>query len=154
MLRMWEMGVDGDPGFANRIEFHDPMGKVYVAKRFGQETLFGKTVERGIAARVLQYANDLLVQAYEVDEVDSDNDGKVDWYMPKLDKSGMPRVKFDATMSQTPVATCSAQDNSGCTCAANRSCVKLSRYVEMPFFFRQALSAYGLADPSMKGIYN
>jgi hypothetical protein len=154
MLRMWEMGVDGDPGFADRIEFHDPTGKIYVAKRFGKETIFGKTVERGVAARVLQYANELLVQAYEVDEVDFDSDGTVDWYKPKLDKdTGMPRVKFDVTMSQTPVSTCSAQDNSGCTCAANRSCVKLSRYVELPFFFRQALAAYGLADPSMKGIY-
>ena len=34
---------------------------------------------------MLQYANELLVAAYETDEVDYDNDGKVDWYQAKID---------------------------------------------------------------------
>jgi hypothetical protein len=160
MLRLWEMGVDGDPGFKDRVEFHDPTGKVYVAKRYGTEVLFPnskyeKTTERGISARVLQYANDLLRQAYEVDEVDYDSDGKADWYVAKLNPdNGEPLVKYDAALNSLPNPECTAQDNSGCTCTANRACVKLSRYVEVPFFIRQALAAYGLADPSMKGIYD
>lgn len=160
MLRLWEMGVDGDPGFQDRMEFHDPSGKVYVAKRYGTEVLFpgskyAKTVERGISARVLQYANDLLKQAYEVTEVDNDNDGNPDWYVAKINPAnGMPLVKFDPALNGLPNAECTALDNSGCTCTANRACVKLSRYVELPFFIRQALAAYGLADPSMKGIYD
>ena len=163
MLRMWELGADGDPGFTDKIEFHDPNGKVYVAKRFGTEILFPgtkyeKRAEKGIAARVLQYANDLLLQAYEVDSVDYDNDGFKDWHIVRLNPAtGAPLVKYDPTITnpQLPTNTsCTAQDNSGCTCTANRACVKLSRYVELPFFIRQSLAAYGLAHPSMKGIYN
>jgi hypothetical protein len=164
MLRVWEMGVDGDPGFDARIEFHDPTGKVYVAKRFGQEVLFPgtkyeKAVEKGVTARVLQYANELLQQAYVVDEVDFDNDGTVDWYKARLNEDaaspqyGQALVKYDATI-QSSSPTCTSSDNTGCTCTSNRACVKLSRYVELPFFIRQALSAYGLADPSMKGIWD
>ena len=62
-------------------------------------------------------------------------------------------MKFDPTI-QSSSSTCTAADNTGCTCTSNRACVKLSRYVEVPFFIRQSLAAYGLADPSMKGIYN
>ncbi len=163
MLRMWELGADGDPGFTDKVEFHDPNGKVYVAKRFGTELLFPgtkyeKRAEKGIAARVLQYANDLMIQAYDVDGIDYDNDGIKDWYIARLNPTnGQPLVKYDPTITnpQLPTNTaCTAQDNSGCTCTANRACVKLSRYVELPFFIRQSLAAYGLADPTMKGIYN
>ncbi|MDI3283329.1 hypothetical protein [Polyangium sp. 15x6] len=164
MLRLWEQGVDGDPEFDARIEFHDPSGKVYVAKTFGTEVLFSgtkyeKTVQKGISARVLQYANDLLQQAYVVDEVDYNNDGTVDWYKARTNSDttspnyGAPLVKFDSTI-QSSADRCTAADNTGCTCTANRACVKLSRYAEVPFFIRQALAAYGLADPSMKGIYD
>lgn len=163
MLRLWELGADGDPGFTDKVEFHDPTGKVYVAKRFGTEVLFPgtkyeKKVEKGISARVLQYANDLLVQAYDVDPVDYDGDGVKDWYVARINPAtGEPLVKYDPTITnpQLPTNTaCTAQNNSGCTCTANRACVKLSRYVELPFFIRQSLAAYGLADPSMKGIWD
>jgi hypothetical protein len=159
MLRMWEIGQDDNPSFDARIEFHDPTGKSYVAKTFGTEVFFAgskweKTVQRGIAARVLQYANELLVAGYDTDEVDYNNDGKVDWYTARINPAtGLPLVKYDPTI-QTSVATCTAQNNTGCTCTSNRACVKLSRYVEVPFFMRQALNAYGLADPKLKGIYD
>jgi len=101
MMRIWELGVDADPGFANRIEFHDPSGKVYVAKTFGKEVIFGKTVQKGIAARVLEYANELLQAAYVVDDgPDLDADGTPDWYIPTMNPStGQPAVKFDPTIA-------------------------------------------------------
>ncbi|MEZ4221148.1 MAG: hypothetical protein R3B13_09470 [Polyangiaceae bacterium] len=50
-----------------QIRFTNPeTGLTYVAKRFGDEVLFGKTVDRGIASRMLQAANTALAQAYEV----------------------------------------------------------------------------------------
>jgi hypothetical protein len=159
MLNMWEYGADGDPGIDARIEFHDPMGKVYVAKSFGTEeffkgTKYAKVVQKGISARVLQYANDLLAAAYVTVPVDYNNDGVTDWYTAKLDPTtNQPIVKWDPTIqSSSPTCTSSA-NSAGCTCSSNRACVKLSRYVEIPFFIRQSLSAYGLADPTMKGIY-
>ena len=45
MLRIWEFGVDAAPEIENRIEFHYPEGKSYVAKTFGMETIFGKRVQ-------------------------------------------------------------------------------------------------------------
>ena len=159
MLRMWEIGQDSNPTFNNRIEFHDPTGKSYVAKTFGTEVFFPgtkyeKTVQKGIAARVLQYANELLVKGYETDPVDYNNDGTVDWYVARINpQTGTPLVKYDPSIA-TNVPTCNASDNTGCTCTSNRSCVKLSRYVEIPFFMREAINAYWLGDPSLKGVWD
>jgi hypothetical protein len=97
MMSIWELGVNADPGFANRIEFHNPTGKVWIAKTYGKEALFGKTVQKGIAARVLEWANHLLVQAYATEEgPDLDADGKADWYTVLLDANGQPTVLNDA----------------------------------------------------------
>ena len=162
-MGIWEVGADTDPGFANRIEFHDPSGKVYVARSYGKETIFGKVVEKGIGGRMLEWANQLLFAAYETtDGPDLDGDGNPDWYIPAL-TNGVPVVKWDPTIAAwgangQPAANgkpgCNAASNAQCTCAANRACVQLEKYTELPFFMRQAMRAYGLADPSMKGIYD
>jgi len=47
---------------------------------------------------------------------------------------------------------CNEESNDECTCTANRACVELERYIEVPFYLRQALDAYGLADPSPRGL--
>jgi hypothetical protein len=153
MLYVWEVGADTDPEFVNRIEFHDPIGKVYVAKTFGKEAIFGKTVQKGIAARVLEWANELLFKAYETDPgPDLDGDGAPDWFIPRYNSLGQPIVKYDQGISGNP--TCTPTNNTGCTCTSNRACSALKRYVEVPFYLRQAVGAYNLADPSMKGIYD
>jgi hypothetical protein len=43
---IWEIGADTDPAFDNRIEFHNPDGKIYVARTFGTETIFGQAPSR------------------------------------------------------------------------------------------------------------
>ena len=162
-MTVWELGRDADPKFKNRIEFHDPNGKVYVAKTFGKETIFGKTVQKGVAARVLEQANAYLKAAYDTtDGPDIDGDGAPDWVEPVIDPtSGQPRVKYDPTIKQIgPMGLpwpgkegCNAQGNSKCTCSANRACLKLKSYVSVPAYLREALSAYKLGDPSERGIY-
>ncbi len=152
MMEIWEFGADSDPGFENRIEFHHPSGKRYVAKTFGKETIFGREVQKGIAARILEYANSLVTLAYVVDDgPDLDGDGEPDWFIPQMGPDGQAQVKFDSRIN--PTATCSPQDNSGCTCAANLDCTKLADYVSIPFFLRQAMDAYGLSSPRARGIY-
>lgn len=158
MMRIWEMGTDADPALTSRIEFHNPTGKVYVARSYGKETIFGKTVEKGIAGRVLEYANELMHDAYETtDGPDNNGDGKPDWYLPVIDKAtGVARVKFDEFIQSAtgaPVDGCSASDNSKCTCTANRACMKLQQYVEVPFYLREAVHAYGLGQPKAKAIF-
>ena len=164
MLRIWELGKDADPGFENRLEFHWPYGKVYVAKSFGREMVFGKMVEKGISGRVLDYANELLVQAFETtDGPDLNSDGTPDWYIPVLNPAnGQPIVLWDPEIAGIqdgyvyPAGTdeCNADYSGGCTCAANRACIALEKYVEIPFFLRQTLDAYQLMDPQPKGIYD
>jgi hypothetical protein len=101
MMSIWELGVNADPGFANRIEFHNPTGKVWIAKTYGKEAIFGKTVQKGIAARVLEWANVLLLKAYATEEgPDLDGDGKADWYTVLLDANGQPTVINDGARLQ------------------------------------------------------
>ncbi len=161
MMGIWELGADTDPGFPNRIELHLPHGKVYIAKTFGKETVLGKSVQKGIGARMLQWGNELLQKAYDVENgPDLDGDGAADWVRPRL-VNGRPAIKYDPTVKTvTPAGGlvsgrpgCDATDNSQCTCSSNKACLELSRYEEVPFFMRQAMRDYGLADPSMKGIY-
>jgi len=164
MFNIWALGSDADPEFENRIEFHDPMGQIYVAKRFGTEEIFGKVVEKGISARVLQYANELLVEAYETtDGPDRDDDGTPDWYIPVINpETGLPSVKFDSGIAAITedgfVAPggkegCSPEDSSECTCNANRACTTLSEYVEVPFYLHESMNAYRLGYPGMKGVW-
>jgi hypothetical protein len=166
LLRLWELGLDSNPDLGdNRIEFHNPNGQVYIAHTFGKESIFGQSVQRGIAARVLGYANKLLEQAYEVtDGPDLDSDGNPDWYLPVIDSTtGMPVVKYDPTIKAIDTngaelpngrAGCDPTDNSDCTCTVNRACVKLGRYVSIPAFLREAVTAYSLGNPEMRGIYD
>lgn len=162
MMRVWELGRDADPGIDNRIEFHHPNGKVYIAKTFGKETIFGKEVQRGVGARILEYANELLFAAYETDPgPDLDGDAKPDWYTAKLNPAtGQPIVKYDSGIGAvgptgTPASNpqCSSTTNLGCTCSSNRACGTLEHYVTVPFYLRQALSAYGIVEPDLKGVY-
>jgi len=163
-LRLWEMGLDADPVVTNRIEFHYPAGKTYVARRFGQESIYGKTIEKGIAARILQRANELMLAAYETKPgPDNDDDGTPDWYLPVYNsETGEAVVLYDPTVMPVDAeweypegdARCNADDNSRCTCSDNRACTALKRYVEVPAFLRLALGELGLVEPEEKGLYD
>jgi hypothetical protein len=118
-------------------------------------------VQKGVSARILEWANQLLNAAYvTTNGPDVDGDGQPDWYVPVV-ANGRPTVKFDPTISTIGAngqlmngrPGCNMTDNTQCTCSSNRSCLDLAKYEEVPFFMRQAMRDYGLADPSMKGIY-
>lgn len=163
-MRLWELGADSDPGFVHRIEFHNPSGKVYIAKTFGKEEIFGKTVQKGVGARVLEYANELLELAYETDPgPDLDGDGLPDWFIPRLDPdSGQPLVRWDPSIRQidedgfftSDRPGCNASENWSCTCSANRACVTLKHYVSVPAFLRQSLAAFGWDGLEFKGVWD
>lgn len=135
-IHLWTPG--DDPGFENRIEFHGPSGEVYIAQTLGTEVLYGKTVQRGIGARVLEWANELLEKAYDVTPVTQNG---VTWYVPNLAPNGQPVVKL-ASGTPSPTATC----------AQNPSCVKLQDYSSMMPFIRKAYRGLGYST-NMKGIY-
>lgn len=161
-LRLWELGTDPDPEIEQRIEFHNPTGKSYVARTFGTEVIFGKSVQKGIAARVLEYANELASKAYQGRWV-TGPDGVTRWFVAdKNPRTGQPIVVYDPNVVAIDAEGydlpdgkpgCNADDSSQCTCAANRACVKLEEYVELPYFMRQATATMGLLYPGWKGVY-
>jgi hypothetical protein len=157
-LGIWEIGADDDPGFENRIEFHSPEGRTYVAKTFGREDLFGKRVERGVAARVLEQANAFLARGYqatiagpgaacEPDEClfDTDGDTVLD---AGADANGDGQV--DGTIWYVPVIQDGAPVRQGGEAAVNN----LQEYEPLLSFIRQSLRDFRMADPTMKGLYD
>jgi len=72
-MRIWIEGVDGrigDVAFPDKTEqvrfFNPASGFTYVARKYGSETVNGKTVDRGTAAAMLQYANMIAAGTYKV----------------------------------------------------------------------------------------
>ena len=144
-----------------------------MAKAYGTETVFGKVVQKGIGARVLEYGNELLAKAYVTEPgPDLDGDGKADWHKVKLNpETGQPIVRWDPTIAaiaddgevlREGVDGCKADadeddddfsDFYRCTCSSNRACGALESYLSVPAFMRQALAAFRLGDPTMKGLH-
>jgi len=114
-LRIYDL-ADGDPGFENRIEIRLPSGKSYVAQTFGTETLFGKVVQKGVAARMIEYANSLMAKAVQTENVT--RGARVVGLRPRLTPEG--NVQY--LNGTTPVASC----------AASAACQKLQDYSALP----------------------
>src|SRR6185436_3998748 len=127
-------------------------GSTYVARRYGTETIFGKTVEKGVAARVLQYVNELISKSYvgkwhnQYGElVDQANPATGDWFVADLDsQDGLPVVQFDPEAiplngsgaglpNGKPGCSKTPGDNLDCTCDSNHNCVKLEKYKSVPW---------------------
>lgn len=82
---------------ASQIRFTDPRSNfTYIAQRFGPDTIDDKTIDSGIASRMLIHANDLLARTYTV-ELDANGD-------PILDQYGQPKIVLD-TNGQPTVAS-------------------------------------------------
>jgi hypothetical protein len=76
IMAIYKAGPESTPAIDNRIEWADPeSGQLYYAATIGKECLFdtapscknGKIVEKGIGARVLEYANQLTAAGYKLD---------------------------------------------------------------------------------------
>jgi hypothetical protein len=77
MMRIWRLGSESAPDITPRVEWRDPIsGQTYYARDIGKECLFGdatnacaggQMVQKGIAARVLEYANQLTARGYKLD---------------------------------------------------------------------------------------
>ncbi len=71
MMRIWVVGTDTLPGFpdSESVAWRDPQsGQLYLAHSYGTEQIDGRTVQRGIAARALEWMNTLTAKAYSVDD--------------------------------------------------------------------------------------
>ncbi len=162
MLWLWDItGIDDSIiNMDYRMKFHNPEGRTFLARRYGRETIFGKEVEKGVAARVLEYANGLLYKGYETTGVDDDGDGTDDWYEVVRNSNGDPIVLYDPAMTDLnynpPTSGCNSNTNVQCTCEMNRACMELDRYmsvIDWMWYFAGS-SSHGVSSwDDMIGIY-
>jgi hypothetical protein len=134
------VGADTNPEIpdAERIAWRDPLsGQLYIAHRYGQETLAGKSVERGIAARVLQWMNDLTAQAYEITTVD-----------PLTGEQTVAR-HVDDTACPEGVTSCVGQPVE----LSREYAVRATNYKSVLDFMRQVTATFGFYDPAWRGLY-
>ena len=182
MMRVYDLGVSNDPGFSGdeRIEYHNPTGNTFVARSYGTEVIFGKTVQRGIAARILEHANWLVNQAYVTTKVTA---GVNTWYVPVIGSNGRPLIKYQGLSDGTGgvgTATCKPVSSSnlgfsptanfgtagsaslaeyetayaGCTTSSNQAAISLEKYNTVPSFMNQVLGQLGyIPFTGLKGVY-
>jgi hypothetical protein len=170
MMGIWSLGADSDPGFNNRIELHLPAGEVYIARTYGSEEIcfeVCKTVQRGIGARILEYAGELVAAAYVTTAVSPNG---VTWYVPVLNSDGDPIVRYDSGLKWlnpggqaiSPPPDCAPDPNptdsdyssfAGCKCEHNAACLALEDYISIPTFMRQSMKDLQIAPASMQGLY-
>lgn len=94
-LRLW---IDGSSEAvtvpdAQQVRFYHPeSGYTYIARRYGEDVIDGKVVDRGIASRMLEHANLLVRASYKV-AVDEEGALMIDPYgapVLELDENGFP----------------------------------------------------------------
>jgi hypothetical protein len=91
-LRIWLEGYPGgfDIPEAQQVKFYNPeSGLTYVARKWGDEVIDGKSVDKGIGSRMLAHVNALLAFVYQVQK---DSSGA-----PVLDQFGMPTLLTDSS---------------------------------------------------------
>jgi hypothetical protein len=106
-LELKELGKDSNPDWQASMELHIPNGSTYIARTFGTEIVFGKTVQKGISARVLQYANELMSKAFagkwhdaNGEIADQANPQPGNWYVADLDADSSPTITDDRAAEQ------------------------------------------------------
>lgn len=144
MARIYQVGSDANPEYLPEqiIEWRDPeSGLRYFAKRFGDETIFGKIYDRGIAAKMIQWANTLTAKAYELDE-DEPFDPVTGAANFVLDEEGQAVVRLDPTLTPS--------NPNDITCEDNRACIQLRNYRGLLDFTRSTAAELGFPEPSLQ----
>ena len=139
MMRLWKIGEDIDPAVAGDfIGWVDPETNIrYYARRFGEELIFSKPYDKGIASKMLQWANHLTCLAYENDDL---GNGTCDVH---VDANGRPIVADD---------NITIASNEPRACSDNRYCVQLRDYRGLIDFVRDLGHQVGFIEPELPTI--
>jgi hypothetical protein len=149
MLQIFKLGGDVNPSFdaSEMVEWKDPQtGYHYFAKRFGDEQMMGKSYDKGIGSKMLQWANFLTSQAYEAADPLVPFDPQTGRYVYKTAANGQPVVKPDPTGVMP-------DDVANIRCDENSSCVKLRNYRGLVDFSRDIGKRVGFDVPCLNGVY-
>ncbi|MEO8212258.1 MAG: hypothetical protein ABI560_03650 [Myxococcales bacterium] len=181
MMRIWKLGQNASPEIEPRLEWQDPVsGEIYYARTFGTECLFGdvangcaggKVVQKGIAARVLEYANSLTANGYKLDvarfPAANGNAAGFNQFgraMVVRHPSGAPVVApdpaiRDITAAGALVAVPACDQNLAPTCVPltafqNHWAHELEGYKSVPDYLWQSELVYGwFGAPGARGVY-
>jgi len=181
MMRIWRLGQNAAPEIAQRVEWQDPIsGEIYYARDYGTECLFGdartgcaggKIVQKGIAARVLEYANQLTAKAYKLDVAGFPATGgstagfnAFGRAMVLHHPSGLPIVAADPAIrnitpegSIVPIPGCDQNIDPACTPLStdqNHWAHELVAYKSVPDYLWQAELVYGwFGAPDPRGTF-
>ena len=140
MMRVWQIGADAQPSFpaAETIAWRDPAsGQLFIAHSYGTEVIDGKTVQRGIAARVLEWMNALTAQGYAVDTTD-----------PVTGEQTVKRYA-DNTACPTGVETCVGQ----AVVKSTPFSLRVTNYKSVIDYLHLAASQFGFYGPNWRGVY-
>ena len=181
-MRLYHVGKNVAPEFEPRIEWEDPSsGELYYARDLGTECLYGnaaancaggKWAQKGIAARVLQYANQLTGQGYKLNvgaypaqATLGAGFNKYGRAMVVRHPSGAPVIAADPAIqsispdgtSLVPIAECDQNLVPTCvplTTEQNHSAYELKSYKSVPDYLWQAESLYGwFSGPQTRGTF-
>jgi hypothetical protein len=126
MMRIFRLGTNSAPSFTEQAKWVDPLsGQSYVAHRYGLEKVDGKDVERGIAARMLDWMNILSVEAYETTGT--------------VDVTG--ELIYAKTADGQPVVK------------SQRFVNRVKNYQGLLDFMQEVSGAFGFYGPSLRGVY-
>jgi hypothetical protein len=143
MMRLWKIGEDIDPAIAGRfVGWVDPETDIrYYARAFGDETIFAKTYDKGIAAKMLQWADHLTRRAYVIDAASpAEGAGPA---LVERDADGRPLVARDPS---------TAASNNPLQCTDNRYCTQLRDYRGLIDFVRDLGHQVGFFEPELPTI--
>jgi len=158
MMRIYRVGEHAAPAFEQRVEWQCPeSGDLYYARTYGTEMIHGRQVQKGIAARVLEYANSLTEKGYL--HTGRNAYGRV---LVVHQPDGTPVVAADPVVvlldersgRQYWGQTCDQNEDPECQPlprTANRYATELTSYKSVPDFLLEAVTAYGLGDPEQLG---
>lgn len=144
LMRIYKVGTDPEPAFGpeERVVFRDPLsGELFVAHGIGKETMDGRSIERGVGARVLEWANTLAAQAFEVETIDPVT-GELT-FVRHADDSACP----------IGVTLCAGQPVPKEGRAAVGYISKLEGYKSLIDFVRLTTSKLGFYGPDWRGVY-
>ena len=143
MMRLWKIGEDIDPAVAGQfVGWIDPETNIrYYARSFGNETIFGKTYDKGIAGKMLQWADHLTRRAYVIDAASpAEGEGAA---IVQRDADGRPLIARDPS---------TAASNNPLQCTDNRYCTQLRDYRGLIDFVRDLAHQVGFFEPELPTI--
>jgi hypothetical protein len=105
---------------------------------------------------MLEYANELMANAYECNPAETRWCEPMYWSAPGMPWDGLPMIKHDPAITDAGLGgdSCTAADTTQCTCQSNRACVALEKYAPLMAFLRQSMRDFRMADATMQGIYD